>query len=164
MKTLIIGLGNPLLGDDGVGWRVAELVRQRLKNKYPEVEVDCLAVGGLSLMERLVDSDRAILIDSLMTGQSPEGTLLCLELEDLPDLTAEHMTNAHDTSLQTALRLGRSLGVKLPEKVTIVGIEANKVYDFSEALTPAVAEAVPRAVDKVFELLDKIVEAISKIR
>jgi hydrogenase maturation protease len=153
MKTLIIGLGNPLLGDDSVGWRVAELVQKRLENKYPDVEVDCLAVGGLSLMERLVGSDRAILIDSLTTGQSPVGTLLRLELEDLPNLTAEHMTNAHDTSLQTALKLGRSLGVKLPEKVMVVGIEAKRVYDFSEALTPAVTEAIPRAVELVFELL-----------
>ena len=52
MKTLMIGLGNPILGDDGVGWRVAEEVTRKT-NRPADIEVDCVALGGLSLMERL---------------------------------------------------------------------------------------------------------------
>ncbi|MBI4770166.1 MAG: hypothetical protein HY784_07090, partial [Chloroflexi bacterium] len=75
MTTLILGLGNPILGDDGLGWRVAEEVRRRLqaadggsarqsaiRNPKSEIEVDAFALGGLSLMERLVGYDRAILV------------------------------------------------------------------------------------------------------
>jgi len=61
--TLVVGLGNPILGDDGIGWRVADAVRA-IK---PDIEVDCLALGGLSLMERLVGYGRVIIIDSIQT-------------------------------------------------------------------------------------------------
>jgi Ni,Fe-hydrogenase maturation factor len=50
-KTLVIGLGNPILGDDGVGWVVAREVEDRLPQMDHPVEVDCLSLGGLSLME-----------------------------------------------------------------------------------------------------------------
>jgi hydrogenase maturation protease len=147
-KTIIIGLGNPLLGDDSVGWRVAEQVR-----KLCEVEVDCLSVGGLSLMERLVGYDRAILIDAITTGKQPTGSVSLYKLEDLPNLSAGHTGSTHDTSLQNALKLGQSMGVQLPTEVVVVGIEAQSVYEFSEVLSPPVAAAIPQAVQMVMELL-----------
>jgi hydrogenase maturation protease len=147
-KTIIIGLGNPLLGDDGVGWRVTELVR-----KLCDVEVDRLSVGGLSLMERLVGYDRAILIDAITTGKQPPGSVSLYKLEDLPDLSAGHTGSAHDTSLQNALKLGQSMSVQLPTEVVVVGIEAQSVYEFSEVLSPPVAAAIPQAVQMVMELL-----------
>jgi hydrogenase maturation protease len=147
-KIIIIGLGNPLLGDDGVGWRVAEQVRESC-----EVDVDCLSVGGLSLMERLVGYDRAILIDAITTGKQPTGSVSLYKLEELPDLSAGHTGSTHDTSLQNALKLGQSMGVQLPTEVVVVGIEAQSVYEFSEVLSPPVAAAIPQAVQMVMELL-----------
>jgi hydrogenase maturation protease len=159
MKTIIIGLGNPILGDDGVGWRVAELVKQRIEasgSPHPNLEVDCLALGGISLMERMVGFDRAIVIDSLTTGQKPVGSVFHFPIEDLPVLTADHITAVHDTSLPTALQLGRTMGAHLPDKIDIVGIETVSVYDFSEELSPPVAQAVPQAVNQVLELMNTL--------
>ncbi|HTX93117.1 MAG TPA: hydrogenase maturation protease [Anaerolineales bacterium] len=154
MKTLVIGLGNPILGDDGVGWRVAEEIALQTAGS-PQVEVDCVSLGGLSLMERLTDSERVVLIDSLFTGEKPVGTVSQFTLADLPDLTAGHSASAHDTSLRNALNVGRSMGIALPEdgNVIIVAIEAENVYDFSQELSPAVAASVPQAVKAVMELL-----------
>ena len=146
MKTLVVGLGNPILGDDGVGWRVADEVRQRLllaaRRGQSAIEVDSLALGGLSLMERLIGYDRAIIVDAVSTGQPP-GTVSRFRLDDLPDFSTAHTSAAHDTSLQTALRVGRTMGAHLPGEVLIVRVEAQSVYDFSEILSPPVAEAVP---------------------
>jgi hydrogenase maturation protease len=156
MKTIIIGLGNPILGDDSVGWRVAEQVRQHIQQSgapNPELEVDCLALGGISLMERMVGYDRAILIDALTTGQKPVGSVFCFSIDDLPDLAADHMTAVHDASLPTALKLGQAMGAHLPLTIDIVGIETISVYDFSEELSAPVAQAVPQAVAKVLELM-----------
>jgi hydrogenase maturation protease len=156
MKTIIIGLGNPILGDDSVGWRVAELVKQSIEETgvaHPDLEVDCLALGGISLMERMVGYDRAILIDALTTRQRPLGSVFQFSIEDLPDLSADHMTAVHDTSLPNALKFGRTIGAHLPEKIEIVGIETISVYDFSEELSPPVAEAVPQAFKIVMELI-----------
>jgi hydrogenase maturation protease len=156
MKTLVIGLGNPILGDDGVGWRVAEEVAKVAADR-PEVEIDCLSLGGLSLMERLTGYERVILVDAIFTGAKPVGTVSRFTLSDIPDLTAGHSASAHDTSLRNALNMGRSMDVPLPkdENVFIVSIEAEHVYDFSEHLSLPVEAAVSQAVKTVLELLYK---------
>jgi hydrogenase maturation protease len=148
METLVLGLGNPLLGDDGVGWRVAEECTARIAEAL-DVEIDCFARGGLSLMERMIGYDRAILIDAISTGQLPIGAAECFELGELQNPNAGHLASAHDATLQTALEMGRALGARLPREVIVVAVEAKDVYDFSEELSPAVAAAVPRAVEIV---------------
>jgi hydrogenase maturation protease len=155
MQTLIIGLGNPILGDDGVGWRVAEEVAIQTTGR-PDVQVDCASLGGLSLMERLTGSEHVILVDAIFTGTKPVGTVSRFSLNDLPDLSTGHSASAHDTSLRNALTVGRSMDILLPkdENVIIVAIEAENVYDFSQELSPAVAEAVPQAIKAVLELID----------
>lgn len=155
-RTLVAGLGNPILGDDGIGWRVAEAVDKELAacNGFAHhISVDCFALGGLSLMEQLVGFEKAIVIDAVQTEDGQVGKVYRLGLGDLPDFSTGHTTAAHDTSLSTALRLGRTMGVDLPQEVIVVGVEAKQVYDFSEELSPAVAAAVPEAVRAVMELL-----------
>ncbi len=155
MNTLVIGLGNPILGDDGVGWVVAEGIA-RLTEDRPEIEVDTVALGGLSLMERLTGSNRVILIDAIFTGQEPIGTVRQFTLKDIPNLTAGHSASAHDTSLHNALNVGRSMHIPLPEdeNVIIVAIETKNVYDFSQELSPAIATAVPESIKVVMNLID----------
>lgn len=152
MKTLIIGLGNPILGDDGVGWRVIETIQDQIDD--PNVDTDCLAVGGITLMEHLIGYDRAIIIDAVATDQ-PIGTVSCFHLDDLPGHSTLHTTSSHDASLQTAMATGRAMGAHLPNEVIVVGIEAEKIFDFSEVLTPQVAAAVLRAADEVLMLLEE---------
>jgi len=164
MKTLVIGLGNPILGDDGVGWRVIEklsaqcgvpLGKESQTLNVKRLTFDCASLGGLSLMERLVGYQRAIIIDSMETGQSPAGSVRVYKLEELPNPSAGHSASAHDTSLITALDTAKAMGLPIPESVEIVAIEAKNVYDFSEELSPAVAEAVPLAAQAVINLLNK---------
>lgn len=158
-KTLIIGLGNPILGDDGVGWRVVEEVQKQLTDKNsklaPKVEFKFLSLGGLSLMEHMAGFRDVIVVDSIMTGQNPNGTVYSLPLSSLPNFSSGHSTAIHDTSLQTALDVGRQMGMTLPDDVWVVGVEAEYVYDFSEELSPPVSAAVPSAVELVIEVLDK---------
>ena len=68
MKTLIVGLGNPILTDDGVGVKVAYAVEEALSPNIPEnLTVTEASVGGLRLMELMVGYDRVILIDAIMS-------------------------------------------------------------------------------------------------
>jgi len=177
-KTLVIGLGNPILGDDGVGWKIAETVKERLSTEtyfrlpvrptgtkaihyLSPIEVDCLSLGGLSLMERLLGYERAIIIDSMETGQNPVGSVRTFPLASLPDPVAGHSASAHDTSLVTALKTAESIGADVPKQVDIVAVEAQNVYDFSEELSPPVAAAVPDAVQAVFDLLQGVPHDLS---
>lgn len=156
MKTLIVGLGNPVLGDDGVGWHIARQIEQQmLPDQFSDdsVAVECLSLGGLSLMEQLIGYDRAIIIDAINLGGNPVGKIYCFPLDELPNHAAGHMSSSHDTSLQNALAVGRSMEAQLPDQITIVGIESPYVYDFSEELSPTVAAAVPEAVEVVMQVL-----------
>lgn len=154
--TLIIGLGNPILGDDGVGWRVAETVASCLQADgagRPPAEIDYLSLGGLSLMERLVGYRRAIIVDAIQTRGGTPGQVHAFPLQALPDPSAGHTTAAHDTSLQTALAVGRQMGAQLPQQIVIVAVETRPTFDFSQELSPAVEAAVPLAAQTVLDLL-----------
>ena len=154
MKTIVIGLGNPILSDDGVGWKVAEMVSDQSSVVSDQsVIVECASLGGLSLMERMVGFERAILVDAVETGQGDAGSVRVIPLEALTNPSAGHSASAHDTSLLTALRTAETMGMSVPSSVTVVAIEAKNVYDFSEELSPAVAASVPVAAQIVLNLL-----------
>jgi len=156
-KTLIIGLGNPILGDDGVGWVITQGLKDQLTSRA-DLEFDFLSLGGLSLMERLTGYQHVILLDSFSSGVRPIGEVISFPLDLIPDLSAGHSSSAHDTSLRNALNLGRSMKIDLPEdkNIIVVAVEANNTYDFSEDLSPKVAESVPIAVNMVKNLLPTI--------
>ncbi len=153
MKTLILGLGNPLVSDDSVGLRVAQQVARRLRDR-PDIEVGEDYWGGLRLMERMVGYDRAIVVDAICTG-APPGTLRRLCPTSIP---TQRSASAHDVNLPTALALGRQSGAHLPpdEAIVLVGVEAADVLTFSEECTPSVAAAIPRAVEEVLAVLREL--------
>jgi len=151
MKTIIVGLGNPILGDDGVGWKVAEEVKKQL-DPDSRIKVMCASLGGISLMERLIGHDRAILIDAF-TIESSAGSISVLRLDQLPNYSAYHIASIHDTSLQNAIELGRSMGAQLPTDITVVGIAIQPIYEFGEELSHPVASVVPCAACIVLDML-----------
>jgi len=159
--TLLIGLGNPILGDDGIGWRVVEET-EAILGKRPEIEreqhpVDVLylSLGGLSLMEHMEGYQDVVVVDSIIVKDKPNGTIYSLPLSGLPDFSSGHSTAIHDTSLASALTVGRKMEMVLPEDIWVVAVSAEYVFDFSEELSPPVAAALPGAVDVLMDVLDK---------
>lgn len=151
---LVLGLGNPILGDDGVGWRIVEEVAASIND--PLVETDRLAVGGLSLMERLIGCRNAILVDAICTSSAPPGSLHRLTADDLPPAFESYTRSIHDTGLPEALAVGRSLNADLPHRIEIVAVEILPGIEFSESLTPPAAAAVPLARDLVLEMIQAL--------
>jgi len=152
MKTIIVGLGNPILTDDGVGVKVAYDVEVRLGDKIPkDLTITEASVGGLRLMELLEGYDRAIIIDAIKTRNGhPTGSIFTLNLADLRAISpTQHSASAHDTSLVTALEAGIEMGMKLPRDITIFAVEVENILDFNEQPTPAVAEAIPKVTEMV---------------
>jgi len=153
LKTLVIGLGNPILSDDGVGVRVAEDVRSLLP-KDTEIKVTEVSVGGLTLMESMIGFDRVILIDAIQLASNKPGQIHRMSLQDLQEISpTQHSASPHDTNLITALEMGQRIGLKLPTEIIIFAIEVENVIDFGEELTPAVAAALPEATTAVLEVL-----------
>lgn len=150
-KTIVVGLGNPILGDDAVGWKAAELVRMDAAKLGAEVKT--LSLGGLRLMEELIGYDRAVIIDAVCYDNLPLGSVRTFPLESLENPFAGHLGSTHETNLQSALEMGRLLGQHLPGEVMVVAISTAPSIDFSETLSPAAAGALPAALQKVLELL-----------
>lgn len=153
LRTHLIGLGNPILTDDGVGVRVAESVRAALP-AGAAVDVSEVSVGGLSLMEAMVGYDRVILVDALLQPGIVPGVITRLTLDDLEAISAtQHSASPHDANLVTALSAGRRLGLSLPEDIVVFGVGVANVVDFGDTPTPLVAAAIPRAVRMVLDEL-----------
>ena len=155
MKTLIIGLGNPILTDDGVGVKVARQLEERINlTAHPELEVTEASAGGLRLMEAVLDYDRVILIDAyyLHPDKTKPGRIHRMTLDDLRSVSpTQHSTSAHDTSLVTALDAANELGYKVPQEFIIYAVEVENILDFSETPTLAVGDAIPVVVERIIE-------------
>lgn len=161
VRVIIVGLGNPILGDDGIGWRVADEIIDQLPEKqklFPRLQtsIEKYSLGGLSLMERLIDFDKAIIIDAINSGNHPVGKVRSFPIEELVSSGTSYSSSVHDTNLQNALKVGRLMGAKLPDEIQIIGIEAEKVYEFSEELSPELEMAIPIACHYVWEFLEKL--------
>jgi hydrogenase maturation protease len=154
MKTLLIGLGNPILGDDGVGWKVVEEV-QKLLPPDSKTAVDYLSLGGISLMEHLIGYKRVILVDAFIS-EDKIGSVFVYKLDEIPNYSAFHVSSAHDMTLQSAIELGRWMGAVLPSEILVVGIATHRIIDFGEEFSEPVAQAIPRAIDVVLGLLQQL--------
>lgn len=149
MKTLVLGLGNPILSDDGVGIRVAHEVANQLKS--PQVTVSETSGAGLSLLDSIIGYDKVIIIDAIQTKKGQAGQTYRLGSEDF-SLT-KHLSSPHQINLATALELGKMLGLTMPQEIAVFAVEAEDITSFSEKCTPKVEKAIPEAARMVLEYL-----------
>ena len=151
MKTLVLGLGNPILSDDGAGIKVAHEVGGKLND--PQVTVAETSAAGLSLLDSIVGYDKVIIIDAIQTEKGRAGQIYRMGPEDF-SLT-KHFSSPHQINLVTALELGKMLNLAMPQKITIFAVEAKDIISFSEKCTPEVEQVIPEVVKMVLEELNE---------
>jgi hydrogenase maturation protease len=147
-KTIVIGLGNPILTDDGVGIKVAQALRDAL-GSTARVDIKELYAGGIRLIDAMTGYEKAVIIDAMVTGSRSPGTICALSDTELG--AARNISSTHDVNLSTAMDMGRMLGLQMPGEIKVFGIEAGEVEMFGETLTDAVDRAVPQAVRLITE-------------
>ncbi len=149
-RTVVIGVGNLLRTDDGVGLRVARELRPLVAGRG-DVDVVEIGAGGMTLMEASLGFDRAVIVDA-MTGGGVAGTVYEVGPEDLGE--TRNSACAHSTDLRTAIDVARWLALPLPREIAIGGIEPGDVETVGETLTPGVESAVPRVVAGIIRALE----------
>lgn len=143
-STLVLGMGNPILSDDGVGIYVAQRLRAL---PLPEgVEVRESEVAGLRLLELMRGHDKVLIVDALQSGREA-GEVVRYEARDFAG--GHRYSSAHSIGFTTALELGRELGYDMPDDVTVFAVEAVDVETFGDELSPPVAEAAERVIEMV---------------
>lgn len=155
-RILVAGMGNVLCGDDGFGVAVAEALAVR--NKAPGVRVIEVGIGGLHLVQELMDGyDALVIVDAVDRGATP-GTLFVLDPE-IPDFAALPPEEAqgivaatHHTVPSRVMLMAQALGV-LPTATQIVGCQPGSTDELAIGLSPPVQRSVPMAVSRIEELV-----------
>lgn len=143
MKTLILGIGNPILGDDGVGLHIA----QALEGVLPNAAVVTTTMIDLDLLEILAGYKRIFIVDALLGSADKIGTVKKLT----PEQGTLHLFSSHGLHFFELLKLGRELQYKLPEIGGIYGIVIGEECSFGTALSPEIImkwKAIIREITK----------------
>ncbi len=145
-RTVIVGVGNPLARDEGIGPRAIEVLQRR---GLPE-DVDAIDAGTdlLAVIPELEAAERVILIDAVQAGREP-GTVHRFTLDELLEKAADapEWRSAHDLTVVTAVRLAQMTGTRLPPTI-VFGVEAGEVA-LGEGLTSAVEAALDGLIETV---------------
>ncbi|MCX5657770.1 MAG: hydrogenase maturation protease, partial [Candidatus Omnitrophica bacterium] len=112
-KTLILGLGNDILMDDGVGPKLMRVVAEHYPS--PDFEYETAALGGMELIEMRRDDSRVIIIDAIMTRGGIPGAVYHLTPANFKETS--HISNLHDISFLTALNMAESLDIYISDRI-----------------------------------------------
>ncbi len=151
-KTLILGVGNPIMTDDAIGLHVARRAGELLAGD-PSVEVKESHRGGLDLITLMEGYELAVVVDAFSVANKEVGTLLVGSLDDID--RSNHLYGAHGVNLPTALELGRRLGAEMPSVVHLVGVVVVDAYTIGEQMNPEVEAMVEPAAREVVRLLSQ---------
>jgi hydrogenase maturation protease len=149
--VLVLGLGNPLRGDDGIGPRVIEALNHR---RLPEgmTALDA-GTGGLDLLQILEGWERAIIIDAADVGREP-GQFARFTPDEARFVKTDDASSFHNAGLAEVLTLAEAVGQSLPELV-IFGVQPAKI-GWGEGLSEAVEAVLPNLVNAVLEEINKL--------
>jgi hydrogenase maturation protease len=146
--TLVLGFGNPLHGDDGLGAYVVELLLQR--KLPPQVEVMDAGTPGFGLASELEGWKRVILVDAVRMGQDA-GSWRRFSPGEVRLLAEESFLSLHQPGLANGLALAQALDI-LPNEIIFYGIEPTET-DLFKGVSPAVMNAVVEVVDNIMDEL-----------
>jgi hydrogenase maturation protease len=150
MRTLVLGLGNTLLRDDGVAIRVVRALKEYLSTSS-DIEVAESSLSGLALIDTVIGYDKVIILDAIPVEGENVGELREIssnELEEVPLAVSPHFTG-----IPSLVKVGKKLGYHVPSEIKVFGITVKDPFSFGEELTPEVAAAIPQIVKQVLELL-----------
>lgn len=144
-SLLVLGLGNDMMRDDGVGLRIAKGVRSRLSH-IPDIAVVETGEMGLSLLDFITGHSALVLVDAVQTGKVSPGFLHEMCGDDLKVLPT---VSPHVLGIGEILSLGRKLGMAMPERVRIFAVEVEDPFTLGTEMTKSLCAALPAILDRV---------------
>ncbi len=145
MRTLVLGLGNEIAGDDAAGVMVARRVRGELEGIADVVES---SASGLALIEVMAGYNRAVVVDSILTGKDPPGTITEMGLDEVGRVVAPSL---HHAGLPELAAVASRLGLRFPAATRVLAVEVVDPYTLGAGLTAPVAAAIDELVRRVRE-------------
>ena len=151
--TLILGMGNDILTDDGMGPRLIHDLAQM--NNFPDVQFETASCGGLEIMEYIQGYKKVVFIDAIRTRDGLPGDVYYFLPADFRETL--HLSNLHDIQFLTALKLGNALNMDLPSDLHIIAVEIIEDMEFSVEFTKPLEEKYPGILEKVSAIKNRII-------
>ncbi len=151
--TLVLGIGNDILTDDGIGPKLVNELQKKLD--LPAVTFMTAAAGGMDILEMIRDYKKVIIIDAIKTRDGIPGTVYFLTPADFRETL--HISSFHDISFLTALDLAEKLDIPIPGQVSIIAIEIVEDLTFSNEFSPPIAAKYDRIRQEVMEMVQNLV-------
>ncbi|WP_340817913.1 hydrogenase maturation protease [Methanolobus sp. WCC4] len=148
----ILGCGNPLIGDDGVGIHIINRLME-MRDELPEdVELIDAGVSGLDILNLLEDASKVIIVDATK-GAGEVGSVHRFKPEDIKQASSSNLYSLHDTSLADVLCIAEHVQ-DLPEDITIFAIEIEEAEELSLSLSEKVENSVDRTIQLILDELE----------
>ena len=147
---MILGLGNEILKDDGIGPKIVGDLAKEYNQK--NISFKSASLGGFDTIELLKGYHEVIIIDAIKTPDGIPGSLYILDFDNYKETA--HISNLHDISFLDALKLGKRLNILLPEKLSILAVEIIEDMEFGENLTPELEKRYPGILNEIRQFLN----------
>lgn len=148
-KILVLGIGNDILKDDGIGPR---LVKDLQKETFPEsICFKTSSMGGLEILEMIREYHTVLILDAIKTKEGAPGDVYYFNPEDFHETM--HLSNLHDVNFITAIELAKKIKLSIPENIHIIAIEILEDLEFGRSLSPELEEKYPKILERVHEHL-----------
>jgi len=148
-SVLILGIGNTLLSDEGIGVHVVERLRSEMEN-HPGVEILDGGTLSFTLAEPIARAEGLIVVDAARMHAQP-GTVKVFKNEEMDRYLVGNRQSVHEVSLTDLLDIAR-LSERLPRQRCLIGIEP-KNLDWGDSPSPAVQLSIAQAVREVLNIL-----------
>lgn len=149
MKTLVIGLGNTITGDDGVGIYVARELKSRLNDR--NIDIQETHYSGLKLLDLVYDYQKVIIIDALKDGNKRAGEVRLFEPEDNNFSKISH--NLHNMNFVKNYTLLKKTYPRMPDDFKIIGITIKGADGFKEGLSSGIKRKLPEITRQVIKFI-----------
>jgi hydrogenase maturation protease len=130
-EILVLGLGNDILMDDGIGPKLAWHLQKTFP--HPGVTYDTAAIGGMELIEMIRDYKQVMIIDAIKTFNGIPGAVYHLTPSNFKETL--HISHIHDISFLTALQLAKQLSIPVTDKIYIIAVEIIEDLTFGDDFT-----------------------------
>lgn len=151
-KILILGLGNEVLGDEGLGMKIADDLKDN--RIFPGVEYRNTSAGGLNLLDYIDGFVAVIIIDTTCGNNCQTGTVHHIKPENFRETL--HLSSEHDASFLTTLETGEKLGLSIPARIDILAIEINRDLFLTEKFSDNISGQYYKIRSEIINFIKKI--------
>ena len=148
-KILMLGLGNDVLGDEGLGIKIVDDFKN--KGVFPGVEYKNAYTGGLNLLDYINGFNAVLIIDTTCGNECQPGTIHHYNLETFRETL--HLSSEHDASFLTVLKTGEKLGLIIPGQVDVLAIEIFRDLYLQDKLSDNIKEQYDKIRSEIINFI-----------